>query len=68
MKPSEVVDWVTNTLNKIQPLQMEYYSIVDGITLQPVNSWEESDYVVGCITCYCGKVRLIDNITYKKSI
>ena len=68
MKPSEVVDWVTNTLNKIQPLQMEYYSIVDGITLQPVNSWEESDYVVGCITCYCGKVRLIDNSTYKKSI
>ena len=68
MKPSEVVDWVTNTLNKIQPLQMEYYSIVDGITLQPVNSWEESDYVFGCITCYCGNVRLIDNITYKKSI
>ena len=27
----------------------------------------ESDYIVGCITVYCGDVREIDNITYKKA-
>lgn len=67
MTPSEVISWVTKTLNKIEYLEVEYYSIVDGLTLQPVNDWTDTDYVVGCITCYCGKVRLIDNITYKVS-
>ena len=38
---------------------------VDGNTLQPVKAWDESNYIVGCITVYCGEVRLIDNIKYK---
>ncbi|MDO4461554.1 MAG: pantoate--beta-alanine ligase [Bacteroidia bacterium] len=67
MTPTEVIAWVTKTLNNIEHLEVEYYSIVDGLTLQPINNWNETNYVVGCITCYCGKVRLIDNITYKVS-
>lgn len=46
-------------------LELEYYEIVDGHTLQPVSEWHDADYIVGCITVYCGKVRLIDNIRYK---
>ena len=46
-------------------LEVEYFEIVDGNTLQEVNSWEESTYIVGCITVFCGDVRLIDNIRYK---
>lgn len=58
---------VVDELNSIDQLEVEYYQIVDGITLQPVASWEETDYIVGCITVYCGHlpVRLIDNIKYK---
>lgn len=58
---------VVDELNSIGQLEVEYYQIVDGITLQPVASWEETDYIVGCITVYCGHrpVRLIDNIKYK---
>ena len=41
-------------------------SIVDGITLEDISDWKDSDYIVGCITVYCGEVRLIDNITYRK--
>lgn len=67
MTPAEVIAWVTKTLNGIEHLEVEYYSIVDGLTLQPILNWEDTEYVVGCITCYCGKVRLIDNITYKVS-
>ncbi len=34
--------------------------------MQPVDSWADSDYVAGCITVYCGDVRLIDNVIYKR--
>lgn len=46
-------------------LKVEYFEIVDGNSLQPVARMEDSDYIVGCITVYCGKIRLIDNIRYK---
>lgn len=61
----ETVGYVTDCLNALPEMQVEYYEIVDGLTMQPVADWCESDYVVGCITVYCGEVRLIDNITYK---
>lgn len=63
----ETHDFVVNTLNEVNGLEVEYFEIVDGITLQKVESWNDSDYVVGCITVYCGcrPVRLIDNIKYK---
>ncbi len=59
-------DWVVATINAYPEMEVEYYMICDGDTLQPVTSWEESRHVVGCITVYCGDVREIDNITYKK--
>ncbi len=45
-------------------LELEYFQIVDGNTLQPINEWSDSDYAVGCIALFCGKIRLIDNIKY----
>lgn len=64
---TETHDWTVSTINAIDTLEVEYYEIVDGITLQKVNSWEDTDYIVGCITVYCGSrpVRLIDNVKYK---
>lgn len=59
-------DWVVASINAWPEMEVEYYEIVDGITLQPVTSWDDSDYIVGCITVYCGDVREIDNITYKR--
>lgn len=63
----ETHDLVVGALNATQGLEVEYFEIVDGLTLQPVDSWNGSDYIVGCITVYCGQrpVRLIDNIKYK---
>ena len=59
--------FVVDQLNAIEGLEVEYYEIVDGTSLQPVADWAESDYIVGCITVYCGArpVRLIDNVKYK---
>jgi pantoate--beta-alanine ligase len=64
---SETQSQVVTTLNAIPGLDVEYYQIVNGITLQEVTSWDEADEIVGCITVFCGArpVRLIDNIRYK---
>lgn len=63
----ETHDHVTEQINATDGLDVEYFAIVDGNTLQDVNSWDDSRYVVGCITVYCGDrpVRLIDHIKYK---
>ena len=64
----ETHDKVVADINKVDGLDVEYFSIVDGNTLQDVAEWEDSAYIVGCITVYCGKtpIRLIDHIKYKE--
>ncbi len=61
----ETIDFVTNRINQIEGLRVEYFNIVDGNTLQSVSDWNDSAYIVGCIAVFCGDVRLIDNISYK---
>lgn len=63
----ETHDFVVNTINAVDGLEVEYFSIVDGNTLQDIAAWDDTPYVVGCITVYCGKtpIRLIDHIKYK---
>ncbi|MDE6650771.1 MAG: pantoate--beta-alanine ligase [Paramuribaculum sp.] len=56
--------YVIDTVNSFPHMNVEYYEIVDGKTLQPIQSWEQTDEPVGCITVFCGDVRLIDNIRY----
>lgn len=63
--PAELTRWVTDHINEHEGLEVEYFEIVDGTTLQTVNSWNDADSVVGCVTVHCGHVRLIDNIKYK---
>ncbi len=58
-------DTVVERINAVPYMNVEYFEIVDGRTLLPIDEWEESPDVVGCITVYSGKVRLIDNIRYK---
>ena len=63
---AETIQYVVSNVNRFPFMEVEYYEIVDGYTLQAINDWTDADYVVGCITVYCGDVRLIDNIAYKK--
>ena len=62
---SELREKVINKINCVESLDVEYFDIVDGDTMQEIKNWSDSQYIVGCITVYCGKVRLIDNIIYK---
>ena len=59
--------YVVDALNAIVGLEVQYFAIVDGNTLQELKHWSDSDYVVGCITVFCGSqpIRLIDHIKYK---
>ncbi len=45
-------------------LRPEYFDIVDGISLLPVEHWEESDFIVACTAAFAGEVRLIDNLVF----
>lgn len=67
---AETHDFVVSTINSVEGLEVQYYEIVDGTTLQNVSDWKDSNYIVGCITVFCGHipVRLIDNIKYKENI
>lgn len=57
----EVEQRVVDEINQVPGLEVEYYSIVDQTSLQPATSF---DNAIGCVTVYCGPVRLIDNIKY----
>lgn len=64
---AETQQFVVNQLNALEGLEVEYYEIVNGETLQTVTSWEDAAQIQGCITVFCGArpVRLIDNISYR---
>lgn len=62
MSPAELILWVTERINAVADLEVEYFDIVNAETLQSVQSWSES--AVGCVAVFCGEVRLIDNIRY----
>lgn len=53
---------VIDAVNAVEGLEVEYYEIVDQTTLLPTDTFE---HAIGCITVYCGAVRLIDNIKYE---
>ena len=64
---SETQKFVEDAIVAAPGLRLEYFEIVDGNTLQKVGNWDQTSYAVGCITVFCGDVRLIDNIKYKES-
>ena len=59
---AETQEFVEKAIADAEGLELEYFELVDGLTLQKIASWEDADYAVGCITVFCGEVRLIDNI------
>ena len=58
---TEVQQRVIDTINAVEGLEVEYYEIVDQTSLLPTDTF---NHAIGCVTVYCGPVRLIDNIKY----
>ena len=64
--PDEVRMHVTDRINSFELLKVEYFEIVDELTLEPITSWDQEGTKVGCIAVFAGNIRLIDNIVFAK--
>lgn len=62
--PADICAWAFNEL-KMPNFKPEYFEIVDGRTLQPISTFNESDFIVACVATWLGEVRLIDNLIFK---
>jgi pantoate--beta-alanine ligase len=71
----DVKEWVLDTLasfHEVNPqpnglcFEPEYFEIVDAITLQPIESWDDAkdNGAVGCIAVWLDGVRLIDIVKF----
>lgn len=64
--PEQIIKFAMSKL-VVHPIVPEYFAIVDGNLLTPVNDFGSHDYVVACVAVWADGVRLIDNLIMKKS-
>ncbi|MBO7576700.1 MAG: pantoate--beta-alanine ligase [Bacteroidales bacterium] len=66
--------WVMDTLSSFHEVNgldeklsfdPEYFEIVNDITLQPIDNWDDAECIVGCIAVWLDGVRLIDVIRFR---
>jgi pantoate--beta-alanine ligase len=63
LKPvAEVKSEVAHFLQQVDETQLEYFEVVDPITLQPLDDVAQQEEVALCIAAFVGEVRLIDNL------
>ena len=71
----DVKEWVLDTLSTFHEVndvpnglkfEPEYFEIVNAVTLQPIENWEDAgnDGAVGCIAVWLNGVRLIDVVKF----
>lgn len=58
----ELKTFVEKEISQNTLLSLDYFEIVDAISLQPIDNITEANEVVACIAVKLGNVRLIDNI------
>lgn len=61
----DVKRFVLDTLQSLGDFEPEYFEVVDDITLQPVQTWDDSKGIVGCIAVWLDGVRLIDMVRFR---
>lgn len=65
MTPAELTAWVVNNIDSNPLLKTIYFEAVDALSMQRVESWDESERIQGCVAVQAGEIRLIDNIKIK---
>lgn len=65
LTPAELAELVIAETERSGLLKVIYFQAVDALTMQPVEAWNDSDRIQGCIAVQAGAVRLIDNIRLK---
>lgn len=64
MGVKKLKNWVSSKINENKYLKLEYFDIVDNKNLNSIKNWTKQNEKTACIAVYCGKIRLIDNITF----
>jgi pantoate--beta-alanine ligase len=65
MTPIQLAEWVIKEIDSNPLLEAEYVEIVNSLTLQIVNDWDEAESIQLCTAVFAKPVRLIDNIKLK---
>jgi pantoate--beta-alanine ligase len=61
----KINDFVVTEVKKLEPIRLDYFTLIDEVTLQPVESLDDSKHVVACVAFFIGEVRLVDMIRFK---
>ena len=61
----KIADFVIAEIKKLEPIKLDYFTIIDDATLQPVESLDDAKGVVAIVAFYIAEVRLIDMIRFK---
>ena len=61
MSPKALQDFGIQKLQSAPGVRLEYLSVVDGPTFQPLEAWT-SEEPTALVAAYVGEVRLIDNL------
>lgn len=59
----ELKNYVASQLAATKRIELEYFELADGKTLEPVLDWNTTSYCVAFIAVTINNVRLIDNMT-----
>lgn len=63
LRPDQLCEWITKTIDATNLLKTEYVQIVNFDTLMPIDKFD-GQRAIACIAVWAGKVRLIDNIEF----
>lgn len=66
--PADIQRLALTKLKTEPHFKVEYFEIVDGRTLLPIQLFEDTDYAVALVAVWVGEVRLIDNMILKQAI
>ena len=66
--PSEIQKSALTRLKSEPRFKIEYFDVVDGRTLLPIQLFEDTDFAVAVVAVWVGDVRLIDNMILKQAV
>jgi len=61
----KISEFVLSEINKFDVIKLDYFTLVNEETLQPVESLEDAKKVVACVAFVVGEIRLIDMVRFK---
>lgn len=61
--PDQIITKISEEINLNPFLQTEYVTFCNPVSLKPIFSFSQNSVVRLCVAVWCGKIRLIDNIS-----